>query len=194
VEIAALLLDAGADIDARDIDHESTAVQYMVSIRPHRHEVAKYLISRGAQADIFAASAVGELARVEHILNDDPETVRTTVNERHFPKRNPRSGGTIYMYGFGITRLPHMVAHEFGHTAVFDLLMQRSAPWLRLVIAAEIGDASLAQRILQQQPELIARLSANAARRIVGAAIRNNARAVELHSRMRLAGERYARK
>ena len=31
VEIAAILLDAGADIDARDIDHESTAAQYMAS-------------------------------------------------------------------------------------------------------------------------------------------------------------------
>jgi ankyrin repeat protein len=180
VEIAAFLLDAGADIDARDIDHESTAVQYMVCIRPHRHAVAKYLISRGAQADIFAAAAIGDLALVERILNDDPETVRTTVNERHFPKLNPRSGGIIYMYGFGITRLPHMVAHEFGHTAVFDLLMQRSAPWMRLLLAAEIGDESLAQKILRQQPALISRMSENAARRIVGAAIRNNTRAVEM--------------
>jgi ankyrin repeat protein len=179
-EIAALLLEGGADIDAKDIDHESTALQYMVSIQPYRHEVAKYLISRGADTDIFAASAVGDLALVERILNDDPEMVRMTVNERHFPKRNPRSGGIIYMFGFGITRLPHMVAHQFGHTAVFDLLMQRSAPWLRLLIAAEIGDEALAQRILQQQPALISRLSANAARRIVGASIRNNTRAVEL--------------
>ncbi len=53
VEIASLLLDRGAEIDARDIDHESTAVQYMVSIRPHRHDVAKYLIARGAQIDIL---------------------------------------------------------------------------------------------------------------------------------------------
>ena len=107
-EMAALLLDSGAEIDARDIDHESTAVQYMVSIHPYRHDVAKYLISRGAYADIFAVSAIGDLAAVERrILNDDPETVRMLVNERHFPKPDPRSGGNIYMYGFGITRSPH---------------------------------------------------------------------------------------
>jgi hypothetical protein len=51
---------------------------------------------------------------------------------------------------------------------------------LRLVQAVEVGDESLAQRILQQQPTLFARLSANAARRTVGVAVRNNARAVEL--------------
>jgi ankyrin repeat protein len=180
IEIAALLLEHGAAIDAQDIDHESTAVQYMVSICPHRHDVAKYLVSRGAQADLFAACSLGDLAMVERILNDDPETVRMLVNERHFPKRDPRAGGSIYFYGFGITRSPHMIAHQFGHTAIFELLMQRSAPWLRLVQAAEVGDESRVQRILQQQPALFARLSSNAARRIVGVAVRNNTRALEL--------------
>jgi ankyrin repeat protein len=180
VEIAALLLDSGARIDARDIDHESTAVQYMVSTRPHRHEVAKSLISCGAQADILAASAVGDVVLVERILNNDPDTVRITVNERNFPKQNPRSGGIIYMFGFGITKSPHMVAHQFGHTGVFDLLMQRSAPWLRLVQAVEVGDEPMTQRILQQHPTLFTRLSSNAARRIVGVAVRNNTQALEL--------------
>jgi ankyrin repeat protein len=180
VEIASLLLDSGAEIDARDIDHESTAIQYMVSIRPHRHDVARYLISRGAQTDILAASALGDLASVERILNDDPETVRLTVSERHFPKRDPRAGGSIYFFGFGFTRSPHMIAHQFGHTAVFDLLMQRSAPWLRLIQAVEIGDGSLAQQILQQHPTIFSRLAATAARRIVGVALRNNTRALEL--------------
>jgi ankyrin repeat protein len=180
VEIASILLDAGAAIDATDIDHESTAVQYMVSIRPHRHDVARYLIARGAEADILAASALGDLALVERILNFDPETIRITVSEKYFPKRNPRSGGCIYIFGFGITMTPHMVARQFGHTAVFDLLMQRSAPSVRLVQAAEAGDEAMAQRLIEQHPGMIARLSAAAARRIVGAAARNNTRAVEL--------------
>jgi len=187
VEIAALLLDHGADINARDIDHESTAAQYMASSRRYmdsqslyRHEVARFLISRGAQTDILMASALGDLALVERLLNHDPETIRTTVSERYFPKRDPRSGGSIYFYGFGVSRSPHMIAHQFGHTPVFELLMQRSAPWLRLVQAAEIGDQPGVEQILLQHPTLFARLSANAARRIVGTAVRNNTRAVEL--------------
>lgn len=179
IEIAALLLDSGAEIDARDIDHESTALQYMVSIQPYRHEVAKYLVSRGAQADIFSASAIGDIALVESILNDDPDTVRATISERHFPKRDPRSGGSIYIYGFGITKSPHIIAKQFGHTKVFDLLMQRSAPWLRLLNAAESGDEPLARQIVERHPALFARLGRNALR-IVGAAVRNNTRALEL--------------
>jgi ankyrin repeat protein/catechol 2,3-dioxygenase-like lactoylglutathione lyase family enzyme len=186
VEIAALLLDDGADVDARDIDHESTAAQYMASSKyymdsqaTYRHDVARFLISRGAQADILMASAIGDIALVERILDDNPETIRVTVSERYFPKRDPESGGSIYLYGFGITKSPHIIAHQFGHTAVFELLMQRSAPWLRLVQAAEIGDEARVERILQQHPSTIAQLSSNAARRVIGVAVRNNAGAVE---------------
>ncbi len=187
VEIAALLLEHGAEIDARDVDHESTAAQYMVCTRqmmewrePHRHDVARFLISRGAQTDILMAAAIGDLPLVERILNHDPETVRTTATERYFPKRDPRSGGCIYFFGFGITKSPHMLAHEFGHTEVFDLLMQRSPAWLRLVNAAEIGEDARVKRILSDHPQLFQKLSANAARRLIGTALRNNARAVEL--------------
>lgn len=187
VEIAALLLERGADLNARDIDHESTAAQYMVSTgwypeaKPaYRHDVARFLIARGAQTDILMASAVGDRALVEQILNNDPETVRTTVNERYFPKRDPKSGGSIYIYGFGLTKSPHMIAHQFGHMEVFELLMQRSAPWLRLVQAAEIEDESRAAQTLRDHPDLFARLSSNAARRIVGVALRGNTRAIKL--------------
>ncbi len=185
VEIAALLLDHGADIDARDIDHESTAAQYLVSSRqymewqaPYRHDIVRFLISRGAQTDILMASAVGDLALVERILNDDPETIRVTVSERSFPKQNPKSGGSIYNYGFGFTKSPHMIAHQFEHPEVFALLMQRSPNWLRLINAAEIGEEAYFQRILTNQPQLFQKLSANAARRIIGVAVRNNTRAL----------------
>jgi ankyrin repeat protein len=177
-KMASLLLDRGADIDGRDIDHESTAAQYMVSHKPYRHEVARFLISRGAQTDILMAAAIGDAALVESILDNDPETIRITVNERYFPKTDPRSGGSIYYYGFGLTKSPHMIAHEFGHGVVFDLLMRRSAPWLRLIQAAEIGNLSLAKQILSQHPTLFSRLSDRAARRIIGVALRNNDRAV----------------
>ena len=180
VEIAALLLDHDADIDAQDIDHESTALQYMVCCQPHRHDVARCLVSRGAQTDILAASAIGDLGLVERILNDDPETVRTTVTDRYFPKQNPRSGGSIYIYGFGLTKTPHMLALQFGHKPVFELLMQRSPGWLRLNQAAELGDEALFQQVLQKHPSLFARLTANASRRLIGTAIRNNDRAVKL--------------
>lgn len=180
VEVASLLLEYGAQVEAKDIDHESTAVQYMVCQRPYRHEVAKFLVSRGAEADIFSASAIGDAGLVEKLLNDDPEIVRTTVTDRYFPKQNPRSGGSIYIYGFGFTKTAHMIAVEFGHTDVFELLMQRSPGWLRLLQAAELGNEELFRHFLQKHPTLFARLNANVSRRLIGTAVRNNDRAVKL--------------
>src|ERR1700733_4927095 len=178
VEIAGYLLDHGADIDARDIDHESTAAQYMAGDSPLRHEVARYLISRGAKTDILMATALGDLELVRQHLDDDPASVRINVSEKDFPKQDPRSGGSIYIFTFGWTRTAHMLAHKFGHEEVFRLLMQRSSLGLRFAIACEVGDDELAKQLLQKHPGIIEKQPPEAYRRIIGAALRNNARAV----------------
>ena len=53
VAIAQLLLDHGAEIDALDDDHHSTAAQYLVSEHP---EVARFLLARGARSDLLLAA------------------------------------------------------------------------------------------------------------------------------------------
>jgi ankyrin repeat protein len=178
IEIAAYLLDHGADIDARDIDHESTPAQYMAGHWPRRPEVARYLISRGARTDILMASAVGDLELVRWHLDEDPASVRISVSEKDFPKQNPQSGGSIYIFGFGWTRTAHMLAHKFGHEEVFRLLMQRSSLALRFAIACEVGDEELAKNLLAKHPGVIEKQPSDAYRRIIGAALRNNTRAV----------------
>jgi ankyrin repeat protein len=180
VEIAAYLLDHGADLDARDIDHESTAAQYAAAHWPRRPEVVRYLISRGAQTDILMAASVGNLELVRHFLDEDPASVWISVSERHFPKQNPKSGGCIYIFGFGWTRKAHMLAHQLGFRDVFDLLMQRSPLGLRFAIACEIGDQELASNLLTRHPGLIGKQRPEVHLLIIGAALRNNARAVAM--------------
>jgi ankyrin repeat protein len=180
LEIAKLLVAAGAEIDARDIDHESTAAQYMVCLKPYRHEIVSYLLGLGAESDILMAAAVGDVGLVTRMLDSDPDAVKTQVSKKYFPKKNPCAGGCIYFFGFGGGNAPHRIAHEFGHKEVLALLMERSAPWLQLAQACEIGDGALARRIVADHPDVIAKLKGRAAARIVGAASRNNARAVEL--------------
>ena len=65
VEIAGYLLDHGADIDARDVDHESTPAQYRVRDHP---EVARFLIQRGCQTDLLLAAALGDIELVARHL------------------------------------------------------------------------------------------------------------------------------
>src|SRR6266850_1264737 len=73
IEIAEYLLDQGAEIDARDLDHESTPAQYMVR---DRQDVLRYLIQRGCKTDVLMASAVGDADLVRKHLDADPECVR----------------------------------------------------------------------------------------------------------------------
>ena len=176
IEIAGYLLDHGAEIDARDIDHESTPAQYMAAIWPRRPEVARYLISRGAQTDILMAASVGDLELVRQHLDEDPDSVRINVPETS-PSRT-RTAGAVFTVGFGWTRTAHMLAHQFGHEEVFNLLMQRSGLGLRFAVACEVGDEALAKSLVAKRPDLIAKQPPRAFRRIIGAAVRNNARAV----------------
>src|SRR5882724_10180747 len=93
VPIAEFLLRHGADIDARDVDHESTPAQYMVR---DRQPIAACLVRRGCKTDILMAAAMGEEDLVRHHLDTDPDSIRVRVSDEYFPMINPKSGGTIY--------------------------------------------------------------------------------------------------
>jgi ankyrin repeat protein len=177
VEIARYLLDHGADINSTDIDHESTPAQYMVSAQPHRHSVARYLIERGANTDLLMAAALGDTDLVLRHLDANPESIHICVSEQYFPKRNPESGGSIYIFCFGWGKTPHSLAREFGHDNVFQLLMKRSPAPLRLAQACEMHDASLVQELLATNPEIAQSLQPSA---ILAASFRNDTTTVSL--------------
>src|SRR5580658_6997054 len=66
--VAALLLDHGARIDARDEDHDSTPAQWLIGESP---DVTRFLLERGAKADIFLAVALGDVALAERLVTED---------------------------------------------------------------------------------------------------------------------------
>jgi len=177
VEAAAYLLDHGADIDARDIDHESTPAQYMVR---DRQGVARYLVRRGCRTDILMAAALGDADLVRQHLDRDAACIRMTVSERYFPKLDPRSGGAIYIWTLGANRGAHMIASELGHEDVFRLLMERSPADLQLAVACEQGNESAVGALLAANPDLAKSLSDEERRRLPDAAQSNNLNAVRL--------------
>jgi ankyrin repeat protein len=170
VDTARYLLDHGADIDARDVDHEGTPAQWMVQ---NRHEVARYLVSRGCHTDLLMAAALGDAGLVQRHLDADPASIWIRVDEAHFPKRNPRSGGHIYHYSLGGNRGAHTVAHQHGHHDVVRLLMERSPTALGLIAACELGDEPLARALAADHPGLIGTLPPGELRRLAAAAEAN---------------------
>jgi hypothetical protein len=145
-----------------------------------RQEVARYLVERGCRTDLLLASALGNLELVRKHLDDDPNCVRMNVSEEYFPKENPRSGGTIYIWTLGANKSAHAVAREFGHEQVLSLLLERSLDDLRLAVACELGDKAGVERILAGHPELVPSLPAGETHKIANAARDNNIQAVRL--------------
>lgn len=170
VEVAAYLLEQGSQLDARDIDHESTPAQYMVR---DRQEVARYLVSRGGATDLLMATTLGNADLVRRHLEADPGGIRMRVSDDWFPMINPRAGGTIYQWTLGFDVSAHQVARAFGHRDILELLLAHSPVDVRLIDACATGDASAARAILSIHPDIVAALS-EADRRLVAHAARNN--------------------
>ena len=176
VEVASLLLDRGADIDARDVDHESTPAQYRVKDSP---DVARFLVARGCQTDILLAAALGDLPLVQRLLAADPAVLHLRVTHDHFPCTGLRAGGHIYQWTLGLYLSPHQVARQFGHTDVYEYLLAQSPPPTQLVEKCWEGDLSAVDRLLVAAPHAKdaippadSRLIAHAARNNLPLAVR----------------------
>jgi ankyrin repeat protein len=186
VEVAEFLLQNGADIDARDVDHESTPAQYMLRVDQRRHypndrqDVARYLVSRGCRTDLLMAAALGDMDLVRRHVDSDPNCIRMSVSEEWFPKQNPQAGGSIYIWTLGSHRTAHSVARDFGHEDVFELLMERTPEELKLALACELGDERVFREFLAKHPDAAKTLSETEQRKLPNAAQNNNVQAVRL--------------
>jgi ankyrin repeat protein len=177
VEVAKLLLDAGADINARDVDHESTAAQYAIR---DRQDLVRFLVGQGCTTDVLMAAALGDPDLVRRHLDANPAAIAATVSPQWFPMTDPRAGGTIYIWTLGGNKSAHLVAHEFGRDEIFRLLMDRSSPQLALAAACDVGDEKLMKEVLEKHPDAPHSMNAAEQRKIVDAAEANRAETVRL--------------
>ena len=177
VEVAEYLLNHGADLDARDVDHESTPAQYMVR---DRQEIARRLIKRGCKTDILMATALGDADLVRKHLDADPDCIRMRVSDEFFPMVNDKAGGTIYQWTLGWHVSAHDLAKEFGHEHIFQLLMQRSPADVKLLAACWLDDAAAVNSLLAEHPNVVATLLDAYRRQPAHAARNNNLAAVRL--------------
>ena len=186
VEVAQFLLENGAAIDARDLQYESTPAQHMLRVVQARHyprdrqDVARHLVAHSCQTDILMAAALGDLELVRRHLDADPASIRMRASDTYFPKRDPRSEGTVYIQLFGKDRTPHQIARDLGHMEVFRFLMERSPEDVKLAQAFELGDEDTFRAMLASRPNLVATLSDEDRRRLPDAAQNNNTGAVRL--------------
>jgi ankyrin repeat protein len=151
VQIAEFLLDRGADMNTRDVDHESTPAQYMIG---DRQDIARFLIKRGCNTDIFMAAALGDLELARKHVEANPDCLRMRVSEEWFPMISAKSGGTIYQWKLGWHVSPQQVAKKFQHEAVFRYLDEQSPPEVKLLNAAWGGNEAAVSALLVHDPRI----------------------------------------
>jgi ankyrin repeat protein len=123
--VAELLLDRGAEIDARCIDHHSTPVQYLCSTRP---EVARFLFSRGATPDIFSVVLAGDDLSMEKLLNANPDLLNVRINQTTFPPGEEHDVHNILTFSVGLDATPLHAAAIGNRRESVSLLVRRGLP------------------------------------------------------------------
>lgn len=176
LEVARFLLDHGAEIDLRDIDHGGTPAQTMVANRP---EICRYLLTRGAALDIFMAVQLGDIELVRQALAADPASLHAQVGQGKFTS-GASNGGHIYSYNLKNGCSPLFLAAELGRQEIYRLLLEQSAPAQRLMAACLAGDEPTVRTALADTPNLIRSLPPEQMRMIADAAWNHKTEAVRL--------------
>lgn len=173
------LLARGADLEARDLDHASTPLQWQLGAR--NHDAARELVKRGAQVDIFAAVILGEVELVDKALAAHPQAIRARVNQAGYELTPPADGSHQYVYTFEAAGLsPHQVALEYERADIFDHLTEQSPTDVRLLALCARGDWETAKRIAAAHPEIVPRLAEGDRRQLIHAAWTGKADVVAL--------------
>jgi ankyrin repeat protein len=176
-----LLLAAGADIDARDVDHRSTPAEWMLERTrgAGRYELARYLVERGARADIFLAAALGLTDRVRAMLTSNPELLELETGQGSYAEQPP-SASHIYTWTIGDARSPLDVASQFEQHETLDAMLGFATPLQQLRLAYRRGDEAAVRALVRSHPTLTESITRQEHRTISDAAWEGNAKAVEL--------------
>lgn len=150
------LLAHGAEIDARDEDHDSTPAQWLIQGDP---EVVKHLIKRGAGVDIFLAAALGDRAMAESLIAKDRSCLSCWIGRTPYPPigHNGR-GGTIYQWTLGFNSFPSQIAAKRGHHELAKYLVEQSDVQTQFLVACVTADRNSAMSLLASHPHVVANL------------------------------------
>jgi ankyrin repeat protein len=183
--VADLLLDAGADIDARDVDHRSTAAEWMLDQKrgAGRFDMARYLVERGASADIFLAAALGLSDKVRAMLRDNPKLLELRTGQGEYGEKPP-SSYRIYLWTIGDGRSPLDVAAQFEQQETVAAMLEFASPLQRFLLVCRRGDEASARALLRENPGIIESMTPAEHRAITDAAWNGDARAVALMSEL----------
>jgi ankyrin repeat protein len=188
VAIAQYLIDRGAVLDARDVDHESTPSQYLIRDAP---DVARLLVDRGAWFDIFIAIGLRDADLVERCLRDDPGALDHRIGQgKYAVAHNGRRAATreeigdrrgdTYRWVFNHNMSAVEAAALLGYDDIVERLLRHASPEQRLVAACAKADRAAAEAVVASHPGVVAGLGPDQKRLIADKAYANDTAPVAL--------------
>jgi ankyrin repeat protein len=174
-EVIDFLLNHGADINMRDIDHNSSPAQYAVN-NPVK---CRHLIHRGARTDIFMAIKLGDIEIVRNLLHENSNALQAQVGKGDFTS-GESTGGHIYEYSIGVATRPLFLAAHLGHEAIIDVMLPYSSVEQKLLLACLRADTKTVHNLIREYQDIILSLDSEDQSIITDAAWDHRAEAVRL--------------
>ncbi|MDF2440054.1 MAG: hypothetical protein JWN98_1038 [Abditibacteriota bacterium] len=170
-EVIDFLLERGADIEARDVDHNGTPAQYAIN----EEAKLRHLLQRGATPDIWMACVLGDVEMARHLLEAGPDALAARIGQEPFVG----PGEHIYVYELGNTARPLTLAARRGHHELVQFLLSRADLKQQFLFACQTADRKRIKVLLGAQPQLMQQLDESERSLICDAAWHNDAPAVE---------------
>jgi ankyrin repeat protein len=170
LETISLLVEAGADVDGRGDDYGIGVLGWATCFRQIREDVAAYLLSHGAQLNLWAAIALGRADDVRAMIAREPSLLEARMTRNHH-RRTPLHHAAARNRA-GIVRLLLMLGADPNATdaagatalttasqwnadaAIVDDLLAAGA-WLDFLTAVNLGRYGEAETMLRDDPSRI---------------------------------------
>ncbi|MBT8488014.1 MAG: ankyrin repeat domain-containing protein [Gemmatimonadetes bacterium] len=145
-EVAALLLDRGAEIDKRCVDHSSTPAMWAAG---GREDVMRFLLERGATPDLFQAVLLDDQGLADTILARDPAAISVRVR---FGRSHPHlGGGDKYVWALDGADTPLELARRREARAMEAYLWERAPLGIKVVHASRGEDEAALAELLAEK-------------------------------------------
>ena len=157
ISVVDILLEHGAELEVRCLDHSATPAQYAVN-DPHR---CRRLLDAGAKPDIFMAAALGDQVLAQQVINAEPAALESRVGSCPQTKAiDPRADRHIYFWKLNSQATPLAVAHALGHESLYHFLLERSPVKQAFLATCWAGDTISAQAFVDHHLGLMNQLDA----------------------------------